>query len=155
MEQKVSRGIPQATLNGQGRLPGGDTSQILVKGREQCIPQKREKQCRGLGKDIRKLRRGYRQSWTPQATGHSETRWRRVGQGCRVAMGVLKKKEPGRKVLDLVATVLLSPAVSLYTQPWAYPDVNDVIFSKSLSLMLSSLRLNWEGEAWRKKELWR
>lgn len=70
-------------------------------------------------------------------------------------MGVLKKKELGGKVLGLVATVLPSPAMSSCTQPWAYPEVDDVIFSKGLSLMLSSLRLIWEGGEWRKKELWR
>lgn len=69
-------------------------------------------------------------------------------------MGVLKKKEPGRTVLGLVVTVLPSPAMSSCTQPWAYPEVDDVIFSKSLSLMLASLRLIWErGRV--EKELWR
>lgn len=60
-------------------------------------------------------------------------------------MGVLKKKELGGKGLGLVATVLPSPAMSPCTQPWAYPEVHDVIFSKGLSLVLSSLQLIWEG----------
>lgn len=86
---------------------------------------------------MRRLRRGNRQSWRPQAI--PEAQGRRVGQGCRVATSVLKRKERGRKALGLAATVLLSPAMSPCTQPWAYPEVDDVIFSKSLSLMLSSL----------------
>lgn len=49
-------------------------------------------------------------------------------------MGVWKRKERGRKVLGLVATVLLCPAMSPCSQHWAYPEVDDVIFSKSLSL---------------------
>lgn len=56
-------------------------------------------------------------------------------------MGVLKRKELGRKALGLglVATALQSPAMSPCGQCWAYLEVDDIGFSTSLSLMLSSL----------------
>lgn len=95
LEQKVSRGIPPGYLNSQGKLPGGDTSQILVKGREQRIPQEREKQCRDPVKNVRRLRRGGVQAEL-DTTGHSETRGRRArlqgSYGCVEEKGARRER---------------------------------------------------------------